>query len=128
MSISSTIESSTWSQLNFWITQKFNLEVELFYYPKVQPIVFFINSYFTWVELLDNQKVQPMLLVWTLLLSKSSTVLVVSFILYVGVGLENSINWVTVMYLHQEDTAKLSSTGQLIMLRVIHYCLHYIQQ
>ena len=81
MSISSTIESSTWSQLNFWITQKFNLEVELFYYPKVQPIVFFINSYFTWVELLDNHKVQPMLLGWTLLLSKSSTVLV--FFLYI---------------------------------------------
>ena len=42
ISISSTIESSTWSQLNFWITQKFNLEVELFYYPKVQPIGFFL--------------------------------------------------------------------------------------
>ena len=39
---------------------------------------FFINSYFTWVELLDNHKVQPMLLGWTLLLSKSSTVLVLS--------------------------------------------------
>ena len=42
-------------------------------------------------------------------------------------SLENSINWVTAMYLHEEDKAKLSSTGLLTMWRVIHYCLHYIQ-
>ena len=71
------LKSSTTDGLNFLITEKFNYGVEQIDYQKVQPIYLWHYdnmTYYLWVELSDNQIVQPKFLGWTLRLSKSSTI------------------------------------------------------
>ena len=71
------LKSSTTYGLNFLITEKFNYGVEQIDYQKVQPISLWHYdnmTYYLWVELSDNQIVQPKFLGWTLRLSESSTI------------------------------------------------------